>query len=614
MTGNGTLPASRFTFLGLWLAAQAGALLLFLPWLRTAWRQVTNPPVPPWRSAPQLLDALVESWTALTFGQSANPAHLWPLLLLALALVILGIAAARRSPLTINHYPFTINHSLILLTTALGPLLLILLLSLATPLYHVRYLFTYSPPFSILLAMGLAALWRRDTRLSNALALASLILLLAGSSVALRSFWNDPAFSADDHRAAVRELAQRWRPGDLILANAGYAYPALLTYWPGPVAWHGRLADYTQDVAQQAATRPGAVILQTGHVDGDPDIGWGNPRSDFYALPAGEMQTALRDLSTQTDRLWHYRIYDTVNDPQGAIRDALAAGWTLIDDRVYPGEANLRVQGWQGMRAALSAYAPPSAATFDGWLTLRLAPDAVPATVEAGGTLDIAHALWTRDPAQPGAPVALSLRLVDANGQVWAAVDEPLGGNVLDLTTGSELVQPLRLAIPAGTAPGLYDLALVVYDPQTGRPLAAAAPSGMSGGPAVLGQVEVIRPAQPPAARPALADFGPLHLVEAASPAALVSPGDAIPVELLWQAAPDFVPEPLVVVVQLLDSAGQVAASLEAEPLAGRHPTAQWQPGELVRDRHSLPLPADLAPGTYQPGRRAIPGRPTGSG
>jgi hypothetical protein len=115
----------------------------------------------------------------------------------------------------------------------------------------------------------------------------------------------------------------------------------------------------------------------------------------------------------------------------------------------------------------------------------------------------------------------------------------------------------------------------------------------------VLGQVEVTRPAQPPSAQPAQADFGPLRLVEATTPAAVISPGDAIPLELVWQAAPGFQAEPLVVVVQLLDGDGNVAASLEAEPLGGRYPTTQWQPGELVRDRHALPVPDSITPGDY---------------
>ena len=584
----------------LWLAAQAGALLLFLPWLPTAWRQATDPPVPPWRAAPRLLDVLIESWTAFTLGQSADPARFWPLLLLAVALVVIGIVASRRARSGISHYPLTIHPSTILLVAALGPLLLILLASLWTPLYHVRYLFTYSPAWSVLLAMGLATLWRWRTPIGRWLAGLALAALLLGSALSLRSLWTDPAFAADDHRAAVRELAQRWRPGDVILANAGYTYPALLAYWPGPVAWHGRLTDYTQDIAAQAAEKSGPVILQTGHVDGDAGLGWGDPRSDFYALPQDAMQAALARLAVQTDRLWHYRIYDTVNDPQGAIRAELDAGWTLFDDRVYSGESNLRIQGWQGLRQALSSYLPPDAATFDGWLALGLAPDAIPATVEAGAHLDVPRALWRRDQAQPGRPAALSLRLVDDDGQVWAASDEPLGGNQLDLTGARELVQPLRLAIPAGTAPGLYDLVLVVYDPQTGQPLNAALPSGDAGSQAVLGRVEVTRPAPSPAAQPAQADFGALRLVQANSPADAISPGDALPIDLLWQAAPDFVPEPLVIVAQLLDEAGQVAASLEVEPLDGRYPTTQWQPGELVRDRHTLATPASIKPGVYQ--------------
>ena len=72
-----------------------------------------------------------------------------------------------------------------------------------------------------------------------------------------------------------------------------------------------------------------------------------------------------------------------------------------------------------------------------------------------------------------------------------------------------------------------------------------------------------------------------------------------MPVDLLWQAA-EAPGEPLVVVVQLLDAAGHVVAGLEAQPLDGRYPTQAWAAGELVRDRHTLSLPADLAPGAYR--------------
>ena len=55
-----------------------------------------------------------------------------------------------------------------------------------------------------------------------------------------------------------------------------------------------------------------------------------------------------------------------------------------------------------------------------------------------------------------------------------------------------------------------------------------------------------------------------------------------------------------MVVTQLQDAAGRVAAGLEAQPLDGRYPTQNWATGEFVRDRHTLSLPADLPPGAYR--------------
>ena len=88
------LPASSFQ-LPAWLLANLAAVLLYAPWIPVAYRQATNPPVPPWRTAPDLWHALRESWTALSLGQSA-PSWLWPALLLTLGLYGLGLVALRR--------------------------------------------------------------------------------------------------------------------------------------------------------------------------------------------------------------------------------------------------------------------------------------------------------------------------------------------------------------------------------------------------------------------------------------------------------------------------------------------------------------------------------------
>ena len=81
----------RFRPLKIWLLAQLGVLLLYLPWLPIAWRQATDPPVPPWRSFIPLDRVAVEAWTALTFGQSVQPGQVWPALVVAAILFGLGL-------------------------------------------------------------------------------------------------------------------------------------------------------------------------------------------------------------------------------------------------------------------------------------------------------------------------------------------------------------------------------------------------------------------------------------------------------------------------------------------------------------------------------------------
>jgi hypothetical protein len=54
------------------------------------------------------------------------------------------------------------------------------------------------------------------------------------------------------------------------------------------------------------------------------------------------------------------------------------------------------------------------------------------------------------------------------------------------------------------------------------------------------------------------------------------------------------------VFTQLFDPAGGLVAQQDNWPVAGLAPTDSWQPGALIRDPYQLPLPAGLAPGTYE--------------
>jgi len=115
---------------------------------------------------------------------------------------------------------------------------------------------------------------------------------------------------------------------------------------------------------------------------------------------------------------------------------------------------------------------------------------------------------------------------------------------------------------------------------------------------AVLGHLKVHPPASPPPQRPAVADFGPVALIAASTPATTIAPGGAIPVELLWQvrAAP---PE-LVTVVQLLGPDGQLAANLEVPMLCGQPDSPACAAGQLTLEHHTLTLPSDIAPGPHR--------------
>jgi mannosyltransferase len=590
-----------------WLLANLVALILYAPWIPLAWRQATSPPVPPWRSAVGLVPALRESWTALSLGQSA-PAWAWPVLLLALLLYVVGLlslfgrAGREVSARAESASPGTAtgddgSHPLaasFLPVATFGSLALILLGSaVASPLYHVRYLFTYSPEFYIVLAAGLRWLWRRW----RVLAVIVAAVWVTGASATLYAFWHDPAYRPDDLRGAASYLESHWRPGDVVLLNAGYAYPGLLTYWQGPV---GPLVRLTATLPA-AGTDASLVAVMTGHVNGEPNLGWGDRRSDFFAMPADQAADGLKTLFGQFSRVWHYRIYDTVSDPGGFLRAAMEQEGQPIEDRVFAGEANMRVQGFVPRSGARWATDRPTVRYPSGqeiqWETLA-------SEVVAGQT--IYPMLTWRAVEPPGAPVATSIRLIGADGTTWSQPpDERPLGELFTTDRWSEgqiARQPLALPVPPGTPPGDYVVELVVYDPASGASLTpdtgnvpkARTPGGIS-----LGRITVRRPGPSGATLPGLGRFGPLAVVEASTPATTVKPGDAIPVELVWQAveAPQ---EPMVVVLQLLDREDRVAVGLEAQPLDGRYPTQDWAAGELVRDRHTLTLPTKLAPGSYR--------------
>lgn len=463
----------RFFRLRIWLTAQTAVMALYLPWLPIAWRQVTNPPVPPWRGFTPLHTVLLDSWTALSLGQSAQPNQVWPVLIIVGVLFLLGLQPQIR-----QHFqpPITSRHtSFLLVVYTFGPLALIYLASLLVPLYHVRYLFTCAPPFYILLGSGLARVARR----ARPLAIAAALIVLAGSAFSIRELYTNPRYAADDFRAAVGFIAERWRPGDVILINAGYAYPGFLYYYAGPVADRVRLVDFQLPGDSAGLWLDYPLLLSAGTIDGNPHLGWGDPDSDFYATTQASTATALTRITHTFPRLWMLRIYDTVTDPQGFIRDWLTLNTTPFEDHLFSGQSFMRVQGF--MSTSQPPPLQPSQVALEGGITL-IGWDVKSASSQKAGTpLDVVL-WWQADAASStDTPYAASLKLWGTESQeseselyLAAQQDEwPVGSLLLtpDWPPEGVIRHPMRLWLPSDLPPGHYWLNIELYDPTTVQPL-----------------------------------------------------------------------------------------------------------------------------------------------
>lgn len=475
--------ASRFWYFAL---SQLSIAILYLPWLPVAFHQATEPPVPPWRSFTSLPQLLLESFSALTFGQSLNPLLVAPLLLL-LAALILYTLLSRPSLLVSQRETTPVSRDvtwklhpapLFLLAYTFIPLLAIFLFSLWKPLYHVRYIFTYSPAFYILVALSISSLrsLTSNTRRAKIIIAAVCGLSLLATAISLYNYWYNPQYAKDDLRGAVSFLADRWRPGDAVLVNAGYIYPALMYYWDKttsdePIFSRLRLADVA---AQESPSHPvtqspnQVLLLQTGSIGGASNLGWRDPLSDFYPTTAEETRAALDQLFATFPRVWMFRLYDTVTDPDGIIRKYFSDHAQMIDDQVFTGESSARVQGFITHE---TRDLPPNAVRVGTVLGERVelvGYETGTRDLRAGDFLDAV--LYWRLAQSVNYNYQVSLQLLNANGKNVAQADEMPLSELLPMTrwdVGTLYREPVRAKLPPTLPPGDYRAIVKLYNPRT---------------------------------------------------------------------------------------------------------------------------------------------------
>ena len=245
-------PVSRLAH---WLLSQVAILLLYLPWLPTAIRQVTSWPSP--AGATPFLAALTNTWRWLLFGPTVEPDNLTVPLLAAALLVIAGLVSLAAG--WVGKGTLRSRWSAALLALWLGlPLVSMFALGLYREAY-LKFLVVATPAVSLLIACGLLAPLpagsggtrqttpspARRSRLARyalrCLQLVAALVILVPSVHALSNYYTGSAYARDDYRGITEYIHAVGRPGDAILLNApgqqevfGYYYHGDLPVYPLP--------------------------------------------------------------------------------------------------------------------------------------------------------------------------------------------------------------------------------------------------------------------------------------------------------------------------------------------------------------------------------------------
>ncbi|HEX6512126.1 MAG TPA: hypothetical protein VF157_07510, partial [Chloroflexota bacterium] len=227
-----------------------------------------------------------------------------------------------------------------------------------------------------------------------------------------------------------------------------------------------------------------------------------------------------------------------------------------------------------------TAGQPPAGGDFG---PLRLVAWQPPVDAEQGQFVPMN--LWWQASAVPGGDWDVSLHVVDASGQTWAGHDDQprMAYNPTSLWAAGQLERDVQmLLLPAGMPPGSYTVLAGWYD------ASSHAPIGSQNVP--LGQIAV-----KPSSRPDPSSLDIPHalrqefaqgltLLGYELPNPRVIAGQPVPLRLFWQTA--------------RQPAGDLGLTVHFDGRGATLPlpaTSQWQPGQLMETRLSLPTAPDWA-------------------
>ncbi len=580
-----------------WLGAQVLVAVLYLPWMIYA-----APKLAPYISQKIVADADRPLGLFVYFGRHLSASlvgHLegplarwWPAALLLLVPIAVGLwlystrsrnvgpQRATASPTGMlrgtQHVTRNTPRAIpMLATVVLTALILGWLISLRAPFFPARgerLLILALPPFVLLVAAGLDALWIRW----RAVGLIALGLIVAASVASLAAFYTVPRYPDDDYRALIAHTVEQGLPEDTVFA----VYPWQVGYWRSYGGLGGPTARLSPDPEWTPAV---AAALDDALVRGRV---WFPAHLALGAILETQIEAHLADRAVPFVNAWH--------------------------------GPNTRLSAWAAVKEEKAVAAPVVRFTLpgsNGGAVELIGVNAMGEPVQAANVVLPISLQWRADASPPA--LGVSVRLTDALGQIWAQHDyEPLGAaNCKPQTAGCaaqaiadgwQATDRIGLLIPAGTPRGRYTVALLVHPKASERSLDASIADGTSlGSAAPLFELDVVPAEQPvgperlPIATRQQVDLDDgLRFLGYSTDDQPAVPGELRKVSLFWQASAQPATD-YTAFVQMLGEDGAPVALWEAPPGAG-YPTLQWADGTLMRTQAALRIPASVPDGRYR--------------
>jgi hypothetical protein len=415
----------RWRSLAEWVGLHLAIVVLYVPWLPTAWAKVRS--YGPISDSWPLNAIVVQALKLLSMGETVPDDDLTRWLTLAIVgLAVFGVwrGLARRRKLS---WVYTLILSLLVV----APIGLMVYLNLVgRPAYRTKFFLVASPAFCLLVGQGIASLEQptgpRSTMSSHLWLLLGMGVVGLASVRALRNYYFDPSYARADYRGIAQHIRKVGAEGDAILLNAPNQWEVFTYYYRGPLP-----------VYPLVRSRP--------------------PKAEAVGAE-------LSDIATEHSRLFALYWATAESDPE-----RLVERW--LEDNTFKAE-----DVWYG-DVRLATYAVPEAlqdvemehsfpdVRLGEEIALRgysLAPD----TVNPGGIVQVT--LFWEALKAPASRYKVFLHLVDGQGQIVSQFDgEP--GHAMKLTTSwrpDEGVFPDRygILVPRTSTPGKHQLLVGMYD------------------------------------------------------------------------------------------------------------------------------------------------------